>query len=76
MATNITEAHRHAFKALTSGTYNNFALFSCHVDGAPAAAIVAVNECPPADIGTEPEYTLSPLFVSVTPAMDLTLTAS
>ena len=26
MATNITEAHRHAFEALTSGTYNNFAL--------------------------------------------------
>ena len=27
--TNITEAHRHAFEALTSGKYQNFALFSC-----------------------------------------------
>ena len=54
MATNITEAHRHAFKALTSGTYNNFALFSCHVDGSPAAAIVAVNECHPRTTGRSP----------------------
>lgn len=72
MTTNITDAHRHAFEALTSGQYNNFALFSCAVDGAPAAAIVAVNECPPDHDGAEPEYTLHPLFVSVTPTMTLT----
>ena len=72
MTTNITEAHRHVFEARTSSQDNNFALFSCTVDGAPAAAIVAVNECPPAHDGAEPEYTLHPLFVSVTPAMTLT----
>lgn len=70
--TNITDEHRHAFQALTSGGYDNFALFSCRIDGAPGAAIVAVNKCPPADKGGEPEYTLQPLFVSVTPSMELT----
>ena len=29
MSTNITEEHRRAFEALTSGDYDNFALFSC-----------------------------------------------
>ena len=36
--TNITVQHRRAFKALTSGTHENFALFSCFVRGAPALA--------------------------------------
>ena len=36
MTTNITEEHRHAFQALTSGDYGNFALFSIFVDAAPA----------------------------------------
>ena len=43
MTTNITQSHRHAFQAMLSGEYDNFALFSCFVNGAPAAAIVAVN---------------------------------
>ena len=67
-ATNITEAHRHAFDALTSGRYDNFALFSCEVDNHPAAAIVIVNQRPLPEDGSEPEYVISPLFVSVTPA--------
>ncbi len=67
--TNITEQHRHAFEALTSGRYDNFALFSCTVDGLPAAAIVTVHQCAPAEDGGEPEYVLQPLFVSVTAAM-------
>jgi hypothetical protein len=43
MTTNISADHRAAFDALTSGDYPNFALFSCFVNGEPAAAIVAVN---------------------------------
>ena len=43
MATNITEEHRRAFDALKSGRYDNFCLFSCYVDGEPAAAIAAVS---------------------------------
>lgn len=65
MTTNITKAHRDTFEALQSGSFQNFALFSCFVDGQPAAAIVAVDN-------TGDEYTVTPLFVSVTAAMNLT----
>ncbi len=41
--THITDEHRRAFEALTSGVHDNFALVSCFVGGSPAAAIVAVN---------------------------------
>ena len=44
MTTNITADHRAAFEALVSGDYANFALFSCFVNGEPAAAIVAVTQ--------------------------------
>lgn len=64
MSTHITEHHISAFKALTSGQYTNFALFSCHVNGQPAAAIVAVTE-------DGEEFTVMPLFVSVTDDMIL-----
>ena len=65
MTTNITSRHREAFEALTSGQYRNFALFSCFVNGEPAAAIIAVD-----DRGEQ--VNLLPLFVSVTPGMMLT----
>jgi hypothetical protein len=65
MTTNISRSHRDAFKALTSGQYGNFALFSCFVDGEPAVAIVTVNE-------DGPGYVVTPLYVSVTPGMALT----
>jgi hypothetical protein len=65
METNITADHRAAFEALVSGDYRNFALFSCFVNGEPAAAIVAVNK-------EGDNYTITPLFVSVTPSLTLT----
>lgn len=65
MSTHITTEHRRIFEALASGEYRNFALFSCFVDGEPAAAIVAVTLAGEA-------YEIAPLFVSVTPAMRLT----
>lgn len=65
MPTNITDAHQHAFEALLSGAYDNFALFSCFVNGAPASAIVAIDR-------DDDEYLITPLFVSITPAMTLT----
>ena len=70
--TNIADEHKRAFAALRSGRYDNFCLFSCYVDGHPAAAIAAVTEHPPEGDGGETEYTVHPLFVSVTPAMRLT----
>lgn len=65
MTTNITAMHKHAFNALLSGKFDNFALSSCFVNGAPACAIVAVNP----DGG---DYIFTPLFVSVTADMVLT----
>ena len=64
MSTNITDQHREAFEALTSGEHSNFALFSCFVGGEPASAIVAVNR-------DGEDYIITPLFVSVTSSMDL-----
>ena len=63
--TNITAEHRAAFEALTSADFENFALFSCFVNGEPAAAIVAINR-------DGEEYIISPLFVSVTASLQLT----
>ena len=65
MTTNVTLAHLEAFSALTSGRFTNFALFSCFVDGAPAAAIVTINR-------DDEVFHIQPLFVSVTPAMHIT----
>lgn len=64
MTTNITDAHKHVFEALTSGRYDNFALFSCFLNGEPAAAIVAVHR-------DGDDYVMTPLFVSVTDNMVL-----
>ena len=72
MSTNLTDEHRRAFQALTSGDYDNFGLFSCFIDGSPGAAIVAVNECPATEEGRQTEYAVLPLFVSVTAAMTIT----
>jgi hypothetical protein len=65
MSTNITQAHRALFDALRSNTFENFALFSCFANGEPAAAIVAVNR-------DGEKFTITPLFVSITPEMRLT----
>lgn len=35
MTTNITDRHREAFNALTSGNCDNLALFSCFLNGTP-----------------------------------------
>ncbi|MDE0032857.1 MAG: hypothetical protein OXU75_06975 [Deltaproteobacteria bacterium] len=71
--TNITEEHRRAFEALTSGRFDNSCPVSCFVDGEATAAITAVTVSPPAqDGGGNPEYLISPLFVCPTRAMTLT----
>ena len=65
MTTNITAQHQAVFEALASSDYRNFALFSCFVNGEPAAAIVTINT-------NGDGYTITPLFVSVTPSLRLT----
>jgi hypothetical protein len=64
MSTNTTAEHREAFEALRDDAQSNFALFSCCVNGEPAAAIVDLTQ-------EGEEYTIAPLFVSVTPGMAL-----
>lgn len=63
--TNITAEHKALFEAVTSGKYDNFALFSCFVDGKPTSAIVSV-------VQDGNEYTIRPLFVAVTADMVVT----
>jgi hypothetical protein len=53
---------------LTSGEHDNFALFSCFLDGEPAVAIVAVR--PPKS--EDDEYQITPLLVGITENMVLT----
>jgi len=61
--TNITEEHKKQLEAIQD--CENIALMSCFVGDEPAAAIVAINKDEAGD------YILTPLFVSVTPNMDL-----
>jgi hypothetical protein len=64
-ATNIKPEHVLALEAFRAGQ-GEFGLFSCFVNGEPAAAFCYAD--------TDPETGLSrlqPLFVSVTPNMDL-----
>ena len=68
MTTNITDEHRRAFEALTSGRYENFALVFCFCAGEPAAAIASVTVHP----AGEDEYLITPLFVPVVPGIRLT----
>ena len=68
---NITEEHRRAFEALTSGKFDNFCLFSCTANGHPAAAIAVVTVQPSSDRTGEVEYLIAPLFVSVGPGIAL-----
>jgi len=63
--TNITPEVRDAFNALVSGEFNNFALFSCWVNGEPTSVISVVSEEPGGD------YVVQPLFAAITPGMQL-----
>jgi hypothetical protein len=63
--TNITKEHEDSFNAMVSGKYDNFALFSCFVNGTPTSAIVSINK-------EGPEYIVVPLFVAITDDMKIT----
>ncbi len=72
MTTNITEEHRRAFQTLMSGDYDYFAPFSSHVNGEPAAAIVATTGHEPDNHHAETGYQIAPIFVSIPKFMVLT----
>ena len=69
--TNLTEDRKRAFAALKSGDAANFCLFSCLVNGDPAATVSAVTPLPSDTGDGDRGYRVHPLFVSVTPGMRL-----
>ena len=69
--TNLTEDCKRAFAALRSGSVANFCLFSCFVNGEPAAAISTVTRIPSDTGDADRGYRVNPLFVSMTPGMRL-----
>ena len=71
MTTNITDEHRRAFEALTSGRYENFPSVFCFCGGNPAPAIATVTVHLAGEDGGEDKYLITPPFVSVVPGMRL-----
>jgi hypothetical protein len=61
----ITPAHVRAFQAITSRLYDNITLWSCRINGEPGVAIVMVDE------PTEDTLAVMPLFVAITPGMNI-----
>lgn len=64
--TNITKQDKEMFDAIRNSCYENFALFSCFMNGEATCAIVALDKMP------DGEVHISPMFVRVTPGMKLT----
>jgi hypothetical protein len=69
--TNITEAHRRAFKLVTNPSlldksHRSIALFSCFLAGKPTASICLV------EVAADEQLWIVPLFVAVTDDMVLT----
>ena len=69
--TNPTEDRKRAFAALKNGDAANFCLFSCFVNGDPAAAVSAVTPLPSDTGDADRGYRVHPLFVSATPGKGL-----
>ena len=61
----IKQKTKNIFKAMLSGEYNSFALFSVTCDGVPTEVIVNITE------DGKGGYHVEPLFVRVTEKMDL-----
>ena len=62
---NIAPAHVRVFQAVRSQLYDNITLASCTINGEPGVAIIMVDE-----VG-EGKIAVMPLFVAITPNMDL-----
>ena len=63
----ITPGHVRVFQALRSPFYDNITLTSCWVNGEPGVAIVMIDEA------GEGKVAVMPLFVAITPGMELVL---
>jgi len=65
-ATNITPGRVRAFQAVTTQLYGEVTLWSCRINGEPGVAIVLAERVGEGKIG------IMPLFVAITPKMDVT----
>jgi hypothetical protein len=61
----ITPGHVRAFQAVRSQLYDNITLASCLINGEAGVAIILLD-----DVG-ENRIAVMPLFVAITPGMDL-----
>jgi hypothetical protein len=61
----ITPGHVRAFQAVTTQLYGEMTLASCLINGKPGVAIVLVD-----NVG-EGKLAVMPLFVAITPEMDI-----
>jgi hypothetical protein len=61
----ITPGHVRAFQMLRSPLYENITMWSCFINGEPGVAIVALDEA------GENKIAVMPLFVAITPNMEL-----
>ena len=64
-ASNITPGHVRAFQAVTSQIYGEVSLWSCRINGEAGVAIVL------ADHVGEGKVAVMPLFVAITPGMEI-----
>jgi hypothetical protein len=62
---NITPGHVRVFQAVRSQLYDNITLASCTINGEPGVAIIMLDE-----VG-EGKVAVMPLFVAITPNMEL-----
>jgi len=65
----ITSGHVRAFQAIRSQLYDNITVASCLINSEPGVAIVMIDE-----VG-EGKLALMPLFVAITPNMELSFPA-
>jgi hypothetical protein len=65
----ITPGHVRAFQAVTTQLYGEVTLASCLINGKPGVAIVLVD-----NVG-EGKLAVMPLFVAITPEMDIAFEA-
>lgn len=61
----ITPGHVRAFQALRSPFYDNITLTGCWINGEPGVVIVMMDEV------CEGKVAVTPLFVAITPGMEL-----
>lgn len=61
----ITPGHVRAFQAVTTQLYGEVTLWSCRINGEPGVAIVLAEPVGEGKIG------IVPLFVAITPGMDV-----